>query len=73
LLLIDDTRVEVGGRELTLFVAFEPNLRRIVYMRLFEAANIFTALSFMKRVKALYRSRMKALTERSTTGRHASS
>jgi hypothetical protein len=27
-----------------LFVAFEPRLRRAVYMRLFEVANIFTAL-----------------------------
>jgi hypothetical protein len=25
LLLIDDTRVEVGGREVALFVAFEPS------------------------------------------------
>jgi putative transposase len=63
LLMIDDTRVEVGGREVVLFVAFEPRLRRIVYMRFFEAANILTALSFMKRVKALYRSRMKVLTD----------
>jgi transposase-like protein len=63
LLLIDDTRVEVGGREQVLFVAFEPRLRRIVYMRLFEAANIFTALTFIKRIKALYRSRMKVLTD----------
>jgi transposase-like protein len=63
LLLIDDTRVEVGGRELVLFVAFEPRLRRIVYMRFFEAANILTALSFMKKVKVLYRSRMKVLTD----------
>jgi putative transposase len=61
LLLIDDTRVEVGGRELVLYVAFEPRLRRIVYMRLFEAANILTALTFMKKIKALYRSRMKIL------------
>jgi putative transposase len=63
LLLIDDTRVEVGGRELVLFVAFEPRLRRIVYMRFFEVANIFTALTFMKKVKALYRSKMKILTD----------
>jgi transposase-like protein len=63
LLLIDDTRVEVGGREVVLFVAFEPNLRRIVHMRLFEAANIFTALTFIKRIKAVYRSRMKVLTD----------
>jgi putative transposase len=63
LLLIDDTRVEVGGREQVLFVAFEPNLRRIAYMKFLEAANIFTALTFMKRVKALYRSRMEVLTD----------
>jgi transposase-like protein len=63
LLLIDDTRVEVGGRELVLFVAFEPNLRRIVYMRLFEAANILTALTFMKKIRAFYRSRMEVLTD----------
>jgi putative transposase len=62
-LLIDDTRVEVRGRELAFFVAFEPRLRRIAYMRFFEAANIFTALTFIKRVKALYRSRMKVLTD----------
>jgi hypothetical protein len=34
--MIDDTRVEVGGREVVLFVAFEPRLRRIAYMRFFE-------------------------------------
>jgi putative transposase len=46
---------------LVLFVAFEPNLRRIVHMRIFEAA-MFTALTFMKRVKAIYRSGMRVLT-----------
>lgn len=30
LLLIDDARVEVGDREMILFIAFESNLRRIV-------------------------------------------
>jgi hypothetical protein len=63
LLLIDDTRIEVGGRKAVLYVAFEPNLRRIVYMRLFEAANILTALTFMKIIRAVYRSRMKVLTD----------
>jgi transposase-like protein len=37
--------------------------RRIAYVRLFEAANILTAPSFIKRTKALYRSRMKILTD----------
>jgi transposase-like protein len=61
--LIDDTRVEVGGREMVLYVAFEPRLCRIAYMRFFEAANILTALTFIERIKALYRSRMKVLTD----------
>jgi transposase-like protein len=72
--LIDDTRVEVGGREMVLYVAFEPLLRRVAHTRFFEASNILTAPTFVKRrVRALYRSRMKVLTERNTTGRHASS
>jgi len=32
-------------------------------MSFFEAANIFTALTFMKKIKAIYRSRMKVLTD----------
>ena len=44
-------------------VAFEPNLCRIVYMRIFEAASTFTALTFVKRVKAMYESRMEVLTD----------
>jgi transposase-like protein len=32
-------------------------------MRIFETANILTALTFMKRVKAIYRSRMRVLTD----------
>jgi putative transposase len=63
LLLIGDTRVEVGGREQVLFVAFEPRLRRIVYMRFFEAAHMLTALAFIKKIKAIYRSRMEVLTD----------
>jgi hypothetical protein len=33
----------LGSREMVLFVAFKPRLRKIAYMRLFEAANILTA------------------------------
>jgi transposase-like protein len=32
-------------------------------MRLFEAANMLTALTFMKKIKATYRSGMKVLTD----------
>jgi len=35
----------------------------IVYMRIFEATNIFAALTFMKKVKAMYRLRMEGLTD----------
>ena len=38
---------------MVLYVAFEPRLRRVAYMRLFEASNILTALTFVKRVRAL--------------------
>ena len=59
---------------LVLFIAFEPHLRRIVYMRIFKAANILTALASMKRVKAIYKSRVEVLTDgHSTTGLLASS
>jgi hypothetical protein len=54
LLLIDDTRVEVGGREVVLYVAFEPLLRRIVYMSFFEAANTLTVPTLVKKIKAIY-------------------
>ena len=49
---------------MVLFTAFEPNLW-IVYMRIFEAVNILTALIFMnmKKIRALYRSRMMILTD----------
>jgi putative transposase len=48
---------------MVLFIAFEPHLRRIVCMRFFEGANILTALASMKRVKAIYKSRMRVLTD----------
>jgi transposase-like protein len=63
LLLIDDTRVKVGSREVVLYVAFEPHLRRIVYMRFFDAANMLTALIFIKKIRAIYGSRMMVLTD----------
>ena len=63
LLLIDDTRVKVGSREVVLYVAFEPHLRRIVYMRFFDAANMLTALIFIKKIRAIYGSRMVVLTD----------
>jgi hypothetical protein len=52
-LLIDDTWIEIEGRELVIFVTFKPRLRRIAYMKGFRVANMFTALVFMKRVKAI--------------------
>jgi hypothetical protein len=43
-------------------------------MRIFKAANILTALASMKRVKAIYKSRVEVLTDgHSTTGLLASS
>jgi transposase-like protein len=36
------------------YVAFEPHLRRIVYMRFFDAANMLTTLIFIKKIRAIY-------------------
>jgi len=36
-----------------LYIAFEPYLRRIVYMMNFDVANILTSMVFIKRVKAI--------------------
>jgi len=56
-LLIDDTRIRIGSREKILYIAFEPYLRRIVYMMAFDSANILTSLIFIKRIKAIYGSK----------------
>ena len=45
-------------------VAIEPRSRRIAYMKDLRAMGAFTALIFIKRIKAIYRPRIKALTSR---------
>ena len=52
-LLVDDSRIKIGSGERVLYVAFEPYLRRIVYMMTFDIANILTSLIFIKRVRAI--------------------
>jgi len=37
-LLVDDTRIRVGSSEKVLYVAFEPYLRKIVYMMVSDVA-----------------------------------
>ena len=53
-MLVDDIRIKIGSRERVLYIAFEPYLRRIVYMMTFDTANILTSMIFIKRVKAIY-------------------
>jgi transposase-like protein len=48
---------------MVLYVIFEPDLRRIAYMKIFEIANALTALVFIKRVKVIHRSRMMVLAD----------
>jgi len=43
-LLVDDARIMVGSSEKVLYIAFEPYLRRIVYMMVFDSANILASL-----------------------------
>ena len=43
-LLVDDARIRIGSRERILYIAFEPYLRKIVYMMVFDDANILTSI-----------------------------
>ena len=42
-LLVDDTRIKIGSREKVLYIAFEPYLRKIIYMMTFDVANTLTS------------------------------
>ena len=62
-LLVDDTRIRIGSSEKVLYVAFEPYLRRIVYMMVSDVANILTSMMFIKRIKAIYGSKITMLSD----------
>jgi hypothetical protein len=49
-LLVDDTRIRIGSSEKVLYVAFEPYLRRIVYMMvlILQHININNSLRGLK-------------------------
>jgi len=51
--LVDDIRIKIGSREKVLYIAFEPYLRKIIYMMTFDAANILTSLVFIKKIRAI--------------------
>jgi hypothetical protein len=52
-LLVDDTRIKIGSRGRVLYIAFEPYLRKIIYIMNFDVANILTSLIFIKKIKAI--------------------
>jgi len=62
-LLVDDTRVKIGSREKVLYIAFEPYLRKIIYMMTFDVANTLTSLILIKRVRAICGSNIIILTD----------
>ena len=45
--------IRIGSRERVLYIVFEPYLRRIVCMMIFDVANILTSMMFIKRVRAI--------------------
>jgi transposase-like protein len=61
--LVDDTRIKIGSREGVLYIAFEPYLRKIIYMMTFDVANTLTSLIFIKRVRAICGSKIIILTD----------
>ena len=46
-----------------MYIAFEPYLRKIVYMMAFDFANILTSLIFIKRIRAICGSKITILTD----------
>ena len=61
--MVDDTRIKIGSREGVLYIAFEPYLRKIIYMMTFDVANTLTSLIFIKRVRAICGSKIIILTD----------
>jgi len=49
--VVDDTIISVGSMRRIVYVAFEPLLRRILYVWVCDVANILTSLTFLKRLK----------------------
>ncbi|MEM2304035.1 MAG: hypothetical protein QXK51_01655 [Candidatus Methanomethylicia archaeon] len=49
--MVDDTIISVGSKSKIVYVAFEPLLRRILYIWVCDVANILTSLTFLKRLE----------------------
>ena len=55
--------IRVGSSERVLYIAFEPYLRKIMYMMVSDVANILTSMMFIKRIKAIYGSKITILSD----------
>ncbi|MEM2305881.1 MAG: hypothetical protein QXK51_11120 [Candidatus Methanomethylicia archaeon] len=49
--MVDDTIISVGSKSKVVYVAFEPLLRRILYVWVCDAANILTSLAFLRKLE----------------------
>ncbi|MEM1545887.1 MAG: hypothetical protein QXY40_07065 [Candidatus Methanomethylicia archaeon] len=54
IVMVDDTIISVGSKSKVIYVAFEPLLRRILYIWVCDVANMLTSPTFLKKIRAIY-------------------
>ncbi|MEM2709791.1 MAG: hypothetical protein QW534_09130 [Candidatus Methanomethylicia archaeon] len=68
--MVDDTIISVGSMRKIVYVAFEPLLRRILYIWVCDVANILTSLAFLKKIRAIYGSNIIVFSDETQYYKH---
>jgi len=61
--VVDDAIIGVGSKSKVIYAAFEPLLRRILYIWVCDVANMLTSLAFLKKIRAIYGSNIVVLSD----------
>ena len=61
--MVDDAIIGVGSKSKVIYAAFEPLLRRILYIWVCDVANMLTSLAFLKKIRAIYGSNIVVLSD----------
>ncbi|MEM2710197.1 MAG: hypothetical protein QW534_11230 [Candidatus Methanomethylicia archaeon] len=59
--MINDAIINVDSNNRVMYVVFEPLLRRILYIWVYDVINMFTSLTFLKKINAIYGSNIIVL------------
>ncbi|MEM2511391.1 MAG: hypothetical protein QXY40_11185, partial [Candidatus Methanomethylicia archaeon] len=61
--MINDAIINVDSNNRVMYVVFEPLLRRILYIWVYDVINMFTSLTFLKKINAIYGSNIIVLSD----------